>query len=476
MPTSLTLTILHTNDIHGRVHQLSRIATLIQQIRQEVIETGGFCLYLDAGDSEDTTLVESALSRGTVMNALLRAAGCDQAALGNAIAIRYGPQAVANLATHFGKPLLCANLFTQAGDLIPGVAASKILKFKGLSLAIIGLTAPMNNFYTNFFGFPVKEPVEIMPKLIEKARQQGAGTILALTHIASKSDIELAQQVAGIDLIIGGHDHKRISPPMMVNNTIITQAGEYGQVLGRLDLVIDPVSGKVLEYSGHLIPVTEDIPEDEAVLAAVTVENRAIKRMMQNKIGEIRQPLDVSEDSECAAGNLQADAILEHVKGARVAFMVNGHWVSGLGAGMVTQGQLYAANRSAGNPALVHLTGAQIKKWLIAALNPENIARQPNPLRGVKTGMPGIAGMNVIVDHAHLEELQVFIEGIPLSDEETYPVATTDLEISEILQYLVIPDSEVQYEVPIVLPEIIEEYIKKHSPIESVKMGRIVFK
>ena len=92
--------------------------------------------------------------------------------------------------------------------------------------------------------------------------------------------------------------------------------------------------------------------------------------------------MSLSDDAECAAGNLQADAVLDHVKGARLAFMVNGHWVSGLEAGTITQGQLYAANRSAGNPALVELTGAQIRQWLIAALNPENIASQPNPLRG----------------------------------------------------------------------------------------------
>ena len=97
-----------------------------------------------------------------------------------------------------------------------------------------------------------------------------------------------------------------------------------------------------------------------------------------------------------------------------MAFMVNGHWVNGLEAGTITQGQLFAANRSAGNPALVNLSGAQIRQWLIAAFNPENIAKQPNPLRGVRVGMPGISGMSVIADRAHLEDLQVLVDGIPI--------------------------------------------------------------
>jgi hypothetical protein len=48
----LNLTILHTNDIHERVEQLARIASFVKQIRSEVEEGGGYCLYLDTGDSD----------------------------------------------------------------------------------------------------------------------------------------------------------------------------------------------------------------------------------------------------------------------------------------------------------------------------------------------------------------------------------------------------------------------------------------
>ena len=165
----------------------------------------------------------------------------------------------------------------------------------------------------------------------------------------------------------------------------------------------------------------------------------------------------------------------EHVQGAQVAFMVNGHWVSGLEAGTITQGQLYAANRSAGNPTLIRLTGCSDQAMAGRCLKTGKHVLKPHALRGTCVGMPGVSGMSVLVDREQLQELQVLYNGIPMKDEDSYLVATTDLEISEILEYLVIPDNEVQYEVPTVLPEIIEEYIKKHSPIKSIKMGRIVF-
>ena len=182
--------------------------------------------------------------------------------LGNAIPIRYGPQAVAEQAGILANPCCAPTSSPRRGLSLPGVTPYQLVTIEDLSLAIIGFTAPMD-FYATFFKYPVYQPVDLMPALIEKARSEGAKTILALTHIASKQDIQLAESVPGIDLIIGGHDHQRISPPMRVNDTLITQSGQYGEMLGRLDLVIDRATGRILEHTGTLIPVTEDIPEDE---------------------------------------------------------------------------------------------------------------------------------------------------------------------------------------------------------------------
>lgn len=92
----IQLTILHTNDLHGRAQQLLRIANLVRHIRSEVEANGGYCLYLDTGDSEDTSNLENSLTKGSAMESILRGAGCDYVALGNAIPLRYGPEAVEN--------------------------------------------------------------------------------------------------------------------------------------------------------------------------------------------------------------------------------------------------------------------------------------------------------------------------------------------------------------------------------------------
>src|SRR3954469_19895048 len=67
--------ILHSNDIHGRIEGLARIATLVEQIRAENVDIP--VLYFDAGDSEETSTRLSNLTKGVAMHRLLTVAGCD---------------------------------------------------------------------------------------------------------------------------------------------------------------------------------------------------------------------------------------------------------------------------------------------------------------------------------------------------------------------------------------------------------------
>lgn len=467
------LTILHTNDIHGHVDQLARIASLVKQIRSAVEAVGGFCLYMDAGDSEDTVLLESSLTKGSAMAAILRGAGCEYAALGNAIPIRYGHQAVANLAKHFGQPLLCANMKDENGRLVEGLVPFAIHEFDSLKIGIIGLTAPMDA-YTTFFKLKMEEPVEVLPELIANTRSQGARTILLLSHLGSNVDVELPERIEGIDAIIGAHDHQELNPPLRMKDTIIAQAGDFGRWLGRLDLTIDADTGKVIHYEGRLIPITNDIPLDPETQKAVEAEQSRAQEMMSREVGLLEDPIELSEVGESAAGNLLADALFERVQGAQMA-LVLGHWQNGLEAGPLSQGTLFSASRSTANPGRAELTGEQILQFLRKALKPENAARKIRPLRGRPVGLPHVAGACVRYTE-NVKEIEVEINGQPLDKNQTYIVAATDMEFADYIDYLVIPFEQIQFEVPTIMPEVLEEYIARHSPIQRPKDGRVTVK
>ena len=465
------LTILHTNDVHGRVTQLSRIATLAGRTRREVTANGGHCVLWDAGDIEDPTLFESSMTKGSAAMAMLRGAGYDLAALGNASIIRYGPQCVRQLAERFGQPLLCANMFDASGQLIEGITPYSIQRFGPCTLAIIGLTDPMAAY--SIFKLQPAEPAQILPQLIAEVRARGAITIILLSHLGSKRDQDVARQIDGIDLIIGAHDHVEFDPPIVVNHTLIAQAGDYGRWLGRIDLDIDPNTGRITQHQGKLIPVSEDIALDLETQAVYQAEQENVQQLTTQVIGELRSPIELVYDRQCAAGNLLADALLDRIKDAQIALTLSGHWATGLDAGPLTVGALYAANRSAANPARVELTGKQIVDFLQAAFKPENAQRQPKPLRGAPIGLPHIAGMTVYRNEGLLE---VRVGDEPLQLDRTYITAGTDLEFSDIVDYLRVPDDRIEYEAPTIVTEVLEEYIAAHSPLSAPCGNRVLLK
>jgi 5'-nucleotidase len=461
------LTLLHTNDLHARVEQVFRIARLAKKIREEVTAQSGHCVLWDAGDAEDTILYESSITKGRAMMVVLRGAGYELEALGKATPLRYGPQAIAGLAEDFGRPLLCANMFQPDSDrLVAGLEPYVLQRFGELTAGIIGLTAPLPP-YEEFFKLNLGDPLQMLPNLIGEVRAHGAQLIILLSHLGSKQDRVIAEQIDGLDVIVGAHDHVELNPPLVVNQTIIVQAGDYGRLLGRLDLDLDSLTGKVVQHQGKLIPVTEELPLDPAARQAFEDQQAEVRRLTARVIGTATHPIGLAHDRECPAGNLLADALRERMQG-EVGLVLSGHWQSALTGGDITISALYDACRSTANPGVVQLTGEQILQLLRTALQLDNMQKSPHGMRGVPIGMPHVSGMSVHYHPARLDTLEVEINREALQPDQLYRVAASDMELSDFIGYLTLPHESVSYELPTIVPEVLEDYLARHSPIGAL--------
>ncbi len=58
---------------------------------------------------------------------------------------------------------------------------------------------------------------------------------MAEDDIGVNEDRELARDVSGIDVIVGGHCHTALYEPMLEGDTIIVQAGSLVKYLGQLE-------------------------------------------------------------------------------------------------------------------------------------------------------------------------------------------------------------------------------------------------
>jgi hypothetical protein len=72
-----------------------------------------------------------------------------------------------------------------------------------------------------------------------------------------------------------------------------------------------------------------------------------------------------------------------------------------------------------------------------------------------------------------LERLEVWVGDGPIQPDQIYRIAATDMEFTDFIQYLPLPMTQFEYEVPTIMPEVLEDYIARHSPLSRPVTGRI---
>lgn len=282
-----TLTILHTNDVHGnllpRDHKgadgfvltsaggMAMRATMIREARAS---TKGPVIYLDAGDIflGDSHSPFMGVPEFECMSAM----GVDAAVLGNhdfqASEGAESQAMLADLIDNAAFPVLCGNVSDPSGRLKPKPYV--IIRKDGLRIGVFGVTAKRTEEYPQCAGLVFDDPIETTEKIIGEMRGK-YDFLIALTHVSYGVDAVLAIRFPEIDVIVGGDSHtwlrsprkftshKRQYEPEETGGTLCVQDGEFGVCLGRLDMVLTDIGGRyrVKSYSGKLVPVRDVRPD-----------------------------------------------------------------------------------------------------------------------------------------------------------------------------------------------------------------------
>lgn len=284
------LTVLHTNDNHGRFwhnekgeYGMAARKTLIDQLRNDAKAQGHAVLLLSGGDI-NTGIPESDLQFAEPDFKGMSFIGYDAMALGNhefdnPLSILKQQQQWANF------PLLSANIFDKkTGE--NAFQAYQIFKQQGLTIAVIGLTTTDTAKIGNpqfIGGLEFKEPVEITKAVAQKIKVRYQPDItIAVTHmghyvdasygINAPGDVTLARSLphGTLDMIIGGHSQEPICmtadnksddnfkpgmacKPDQQNGTWIMQAHEWGKYVGKAMFKIEKKQLTLINY--ELLPV-----------------------------------------------------------------------------------------------------------------------------------------------------------------------------------------------------------------------------
>ncbi|MBN1680385.1 MAG: bifunctional metallophosphatase/5'-nucleotidase [Anaerolineae bacterium] len=470
------ITILYTGDIHAHVNQFLRAAYMAQQLRYELNAVGHHVCLVDSGDIEDQSVIESDLSKGTAMFRLLKAAEYDACVVGNGAPIAYGPQIVETIANASQLPILCANVLTLDGNPLPGTQPNLILHQEPVKLGLIGLTTEIA-IYRKAFALTLPDTIDVTHEHVENLHRQGCNAVGVVSHLGYERDIELAKAIPELNFIIGGHSHTALLYPTNVNGVLVCHSGDYGHFLGRLDLTIE--DEQVTGWHGQLLRVPADEPEHPAAAHAWQVIQHETEKKLSEPIGYLDTAVDVTPNSACGMGQLLADALRFRMH-ADIGLCITGHVHAGLPKGPITLANVLNACQSPANAAVVNLNGAQIIHALEHAANPLIWQHHPHLLRGQTAGIMQVSGLTY-----HLSPgaavgrcvSDVRVTGQPIDFYAHYRVASTDYELAPNRGYF--PDLKINtvvFDVPWVLREVLQDHLRKFSPLSPGLRPRITVK
>jgi 2',3'-cyclic-nucleotide 2'-phosphodiesterase (5'-nucleotidase family) len=299
--------------------------------------------------------------------------------------------------------------------------------------------------------------------------------------------------VDGIDLIVGGHSHTVLLKPSEARNpsdqrVLIVQTGAYSQYLGRLDLTVNPSARpRITDYKGPLIALDKTVADDPQMKAIV--DKWQAQLPPPAVVGQMTVDLDMTiRGREAPAGDLFCDAMLDYCADLPdpaqrpVVAIYNAGGLRGgkiFPAGPVTTEDIATWEQFGNTIILMDLTAPQLKEVL------ESGAKGPvMQVAGLAYWIDNIKPAQEADDTAkkitkpgqRIVRITIGGQDIDLSDaSKVYRVATNNFLAGGGDACYTFLEGKNSLNTEVYMTDILESYIRKHSPIAPKVEGRITF-
>ncbi|MGW1604711.1 bifunctional metallophosphatase/5'-nucleotidase [Streptomyces eurythermus] len=342
-----SLTVMGTTDLHGHVFNwdyfkdaeysdkagnamgLARIATLVNQVREEKGRRN--TLLLDAGDTiQGTPLtyyyakVDPITAKGGPVHPMARAMnaiGYDAAALGNH-EFNYGIETLRTFEDQLDFPLLGANA-VDARSLRPAFPPYFMKTFhvpgaKPVKVAVLGLTNPGIAIWDKAYvqgklAFPGLE--EQAAKWVPKLRSMGADVVVVSAHSGTSGTssygdqvpyvenaaAEVARKVPGIDAILVGHAHVEIPELKVVNEqtgktVVLSEPLCYAERLTLFDIELEFRKGRwEVESVSASLRDSRTVADDPEITRLLAGQHKKVVAYVNQVVGRATETLTTVE-------------------------------------------------------------------------------------------------------------------------------------------------------------------------------------
>ncbi|UGA54103.1 bifunctional UDP-sugar hydrolase/5'-nucleotidase UshA [Vibrio sp. VB16] len=516
------LTVLHTNDHHGRFwsnkygeYGMAARKTLIDELRAEVAAEGGSVLLLSGGDI-NTGVPESDLQDAEPDFKGMNKLGYDAMALGNHEfdnALSVLDQQIA----WGGFPMLSANIYDKTtGE--RKYQAYEMFEKQGIKIAVIGLTTEDTMKIGNpefIAGLEFRDPKEEAKKLIAEINEsEKPDLIFAVTHMGhyengnrgvnAPGDVALARYLdeGSLDMIVGGHSQEPVcmeGPNVMngsfkpgaecqpdnQNGTWIVQAHEWGKYVGRADYEFR--NGELEMVSYDLIPVNlkkkikvdgkktrvfiqDEIAQDAEMVAFLKPYQEQGQEQLNIKVAESNANLvgerNIVRFQQTNLGRLIATAHMERAK-ADFGVMNSGGVRASIEAGDITYKDVLTVQPFANVITYNDMKGSEVLDYLnVVATKPVDSGAYAQ-----------FAGISMTVENGKVSDVK--IGGMPLDMNKTYRFTVPSFNAAGGDGYPKLTGHAGHVNTGFVDAEVLKAYLESNTPIDVSKFepkGEMVYK
>lgn len=419
------LTIMHTNDMHGRLEYLEdKYSPSIGIARVKAFkDLKKPTLLVDAGDAMQGLPISN-YTKGMDMVKAMNETGYDAMTLGNH-EFDFGLETALAYKKELNFPIVSANVYYKADQggnagkrpFEPYTMTKKMIGKKEYNFALIGLTTPETSVKTHpknvekvTFTEPAPEAIDVINEI--KKSDKKADAFVFMTHLGfdettakKETSKYLADELAKAFpddkiFIIDGHSHSELKNGHKSGHIIMGQTGNH---LNNVGMISANYSGAEPVLTAKIHPFSElkDLTPDPAVQAIVDEAAANFKEVMKEVVIDNNPVLlngtrEFVRAKETNLGNLIGDAIYEYginggFKNKTDFAIVNGGGIrQNINPGVVTQGDIVGVMPFGNTVTQIKVSGQTIYDMFEQSLHSIHATNEAGEVILDSNGLPAL--------------------------------------------------------------------------------------